>query len=407
MVSHGGNWKDLLKAAKMGDLAAARYHLMQGVDPNFQHPEYFTAPIFEAVRNNHVEMIQLLVEGKQQGDDAGIPGSSLANPQLLEAMTDLTPIELSLAEERHAIVDYLNTRLPEEAKWKPKHVLVTGGNRGIGKAIVALLLRKGHAVAFTCRDAGVGEEVVQELTKATGNAKLQAIAGDLSSISSTRLLASTILSDFTGLQVLVHNAGLWPTELQLNEDGLEKAFMVNYMAPLILTESLLSQMERNGPDVRVVLVTAGLAVFGKADVTKTPFGNDFSQLKSYWHTKQCGMIWCLRQARLQQAKGDSVTPRVAFNAVHPGVINTGLGQMGGCMGCLLKLVKRTWKTPADGALAPVWFAVSPEAKEIRGEFYTEMEPHVLQGDSASMLDPAIQDQWEQWTTDFLARHDKD
>jgi NAD(P)-dependent dehydrogenase (short-subunit alcohol dehydrogenase family) len=396
MVSHGGNWKDLLKAAGEGDLGKARYHLQQqgGADPNFQHPEYFTAPIFEAIRNNHLDMVQLLVE------------TGKTNPALMEEMTDLTPIELALQEEKHAIVDYLNTQLPAQAQWKPKHVLVTGGNRGIGKAIVESLLRQGHAVAFTCRDAVDGEQVVTELIQVTGNTKIQVVVGDLSSISTTRVLAKTILTEFPGLQILIHNAGIWPTECQINDDGLELSFMVNYVAPLLLTEMLLPNMETNGPDIRVVLVTAGLAIFGKSDVTKTPFGTDFSRLKTYWHTKQCGLIWCMHQARLQLSKKDPTT-RATFNAVHPGVINTGLGATEGCIGCILRVVKRAWKTPAEGAIAPVWLAVSPEAGDIHGKFYNEMKPRALEGDAACMLDRAVQDQWAQWTKDFLVRHDKD
>lgn len=385
----GGNWKDLVKAAGQGDLEHAKYHLAQGVDPNFQHAEYFTAPIFEAIRNNQLEMVKLLVEeGK-------------ANPDLMEEMTDSTPIELALEEEKHDIVDYLNTVLPPESQWKPKHVLVTGGNRGIGKAIVERLLRQGHVVAFTCRNAEAGEEVVQELKDKTGNSKVQVIVGDLSSIASVRALAKNILTEFPTLTVLIHNAGLWPSQCEMNEDGLEQAFMVNYVAPSLLNELVLPQLEKNGPDARVVLVTAGLAIFGKANVMTTPFGKDFSRLKTYMHTKQCGMIWCMHQAR-KQSNG------ISFNAVHPGVIQTGLGESGGgCIDCILRLFKKTWKSPAEGAIAPVWFAVSPEAKKLNGEFYAEMEPYKLEGDAACVLDPKVQDEWAQWTKDFLSRTAKD
>ena len=96
---------------------------------------------------------------------------------------------------------------------------------------------------------------------------------------------------------------------------------------------------------------------------------------------------------------------VVFNAVHPGVIDTGLGESGGgsCLDCILRLVKKMWKSPADGAIAPVWLAVSPEVQGVCGEFYNEMESHPLEGDAAVLLDPAVQNEWDQWIKDFLAR----
>jgi NAD(P)-dependent dehydrogenase (short-subunit alcohol dehydrogenase family) len=452
-ISSGGNWKDLLKAAGDGDLAAARYHLRcGGVDPNYQHPEYFTAPIFEAIRAGHLDMVRLLVQGEGDVGVGPSPSSSSttttkatttrANPQLVEELTDMTPLEVALEGGRHAIVDYLNTRLPPEARWHPRRVLVTGGNRGIGRAIVEQLLRQGHAVAFTCRNATAGRAVAEELVHATGNTKLQLVVGDLSTIASTRALGRSILAHPFIPTTLVHNAGLWPTECRINPDLLEQSFMVNYMAPYLLTQMLLPAMieaattssSSSDRDVRVVLVTAGLALYGVADVRTTPLGKDFSRFKTYQNTKQCGLIWCMHQARLQQEKCSSQQKQagqrptttnntddnknddpdrisVSFNAVHPGVINTGLGEgatTGRCMACLLKVVKKWWKTPAEGAVAPVWLAVSPSARDVRGCFYWEMKPHDLSkhgGAAAVGIDPASQDQWAQWTEDFLARHD--
>merc|ERR1711933_141800 len=115
----GGNWKDLLKAAETGDNGKVRYHLARGVDPNFQHPEYFTAPVFEAIRNGHLQIVQILIE------EGG------ANPSLIEELTNDTAIEIALSTGRYDILDYLNTKLPKEEQWIPRHILVTDGSVGI------------------------------------------------------------------------------------------------------------------------------------------------------------------------------------------------------------------------------------------------------------------------------------
>jgi NAD(P)-dependent dehydrogenase (short-subunit alcohol dehydrogenase family) len=57
------------------------------------------------------------------------------------------------------------------------------------------------------------------------------------------------------MNVLVHNAGLWPTTRIMTEDGLELAFCVNYLAQYILTQELASVLEKNGPDARIVFLS--------------------------------------------------------------------------------------------------------------------------------------------------------
>lgn len=388
MTSSGGNWKDLLKAAEHGDVGLTRYHLRQGVDPNYQHPEYFTCPIFEAARNGHLEIVKILIE---EGN---------ANPNIVEDSSDSRPIEAALETGQHDIVDYLRTKLPKgETQWKPRQVLVTGGNRGIGKAICQLLLTQGHRVVFTCRSQTAGETTVQELKEATNNSKIGYIVGDLSSIRSSLALAETIKSQFPSINVLIHNAGIWPTKLELNEDGLEMSFAVNYIAPYILTRELGSLLEANAPS-RIVFVSAGLYALGNADLHKTPFGKDFGMFATYKNTKQCAAI--LFQNTIRQYN-DKQSNKVQVNAVHPGVIRTGLGESTNTwslMDPMLRCFKRFWKTPLQGAAGPVWLAVSPEAEGVHGAYYDELKLSQMTG---KVMDSAVQSDWAEWTKDFLAR----
>ena len=99
-MSHG-NWKDLFKAASEGNLQLIRGHLKNGVDPNYQHPEYFTSPVFEAIRNGQLDALKILLE------DGG-------SPTLPEESTDKTPLEVAMSEGQHEIVDFLMTKLEEE-----------------------------------------------------------------------------------------------------------------------------------------------------------------------------------------------------------------------------------------------------------------------------------------------------
>ena len=381
MSTSGGNWKDLLKAAQEGDKDIVRFHLQRGVDPNFQHPEYFTTPLCTAIRAGHLPIVKILVH---QGG---------ADPGLVEELSCDSPLDIALHEQQHKIVEYLNTVLPKEQRFRVHNVLVTGGNRGIGKAICKRILKQGHCVRFTCRDAVVAKAVAAELAQETGNDKIDFIVGTLNSVKDAFELVSNIEKRFPEVDRLILNAGMWPTEKVINVDGLEESFMVNYMAQYILCNELLPRLASNGPS-RVVFVGAGLFAMGRADLDLTPTGKDFSRFRTYGNTKQCQVILMSYFSRQVD------TTKVTINAVHPGVVATGLGQTNWWVtNCLLRLVKRFWMSPDDGAVAPCWLALDSENVKVNGAFFNIKEQVKLKLEA----DEVTQNTWIQWTRDFLAR----
>lgn len=65
----GGNWKDMYSAAECGNLELVRYHLTEGVDPNYQHPEIMYTALFASIQHGHEDIVALLVA---QGADPSI-----------------------------------------------------------------------------------------------------------------------------------------------------------------------------------------------------------------------------------------------------------------------------------------------------------------------------------------------
>ncbi len=57
-----GDWKEMLDAAVEGNMAVLRYHLMAGVDANYQHPEYMCTPLVACILANQREAAALLLE---------------------------------------------------------------------------------------------------------------------------------------------------------------------------------------------------------------------------------------------------------------------------------------------------------------------------------------------------------
>ena len=86
-----------------------------------------------------------------------------------------------------------------------KVALVTGGTSGIGRASAVLFANEGAKVAFTGRRADAGREVVEEITKAGGEALfIQADATDFGGIAD---VISQVVNRFGRLDIAFNNAG--------------------------------------------------------------------------------------------------------------------------------------------------------------------------------------------------------
>lgn len=213
--------------------------------------------------------------------------------------------------------------------------VVTGANRGIGRAVAEALDAQGFRVVLVGRD-GTGLEAARVSLRGPA----EVVIGDLGTLSGVRAVARELLERVPTLDVLVHNAGLWPSRMERNEDGLERAFAVNHVAPFVLNHLLEERLRESR--TRVIGVSAGLHVKGRVDLERTPTGDEFHPILTYATTKLCNLLmmplWAERW---------SSGPTIA--SVHPGVIRTGLGDRPGMLGAVLSLAKRLWASPEEGA----------------------------------------------------------
>lgn len=88
-----------------------------------------------------------------------------------------------------------------------KVCLVTGATGGIGLITAQTLAAQGATVVLVSRSAAKCAEAVASITAQTGNANLSYLAGDLSSLTQVRAVASEFLAHHARLDVLINNAG--------------------------------------------------------------------------------------------------------------------------------------------------------------------------------------------------------
>jgi len=161
-------------------------------------------------------------------------------------------------------------RLPEVTASAPRGpVIVTGGSRGIGAAVVRLLGAQGYAVIVNfVRDARAAQEVVQAIVASGGHA--QAIQGDVAQEADVLRLFAEAERAFGPPRGLVNNAGVTGGFARLEEltlDALMSALRVNVVGSILCAREAVRRMStrRGGTGGAIVNISSLVARTGGAD----------------------------------------------------------------------------------------------------------------------------------------------
>jgi 3-oxoacyl-[acyl-carrier protein] reductase len=122
-----------------------------------------------------------------------------------------------------------------------RNVLITGGSRGIGKAMVEVFSAKGYRVAFTYKNS---EAEALELSKNTGAV---AIMADSSSEAEIKAAIEAAAKALGGIDILINNAGIASFGMiqDIGYDEWQKCLAVNLTAPFIYSREVLPYMMKN------------------------------------------------------------------------------------------------------------------------------------------------------------------
>ncbi|MEM6998996.1 MAG: SDR family NAD(P)-dependent oxidoreductase [Pseudomonadota bacterium] len=120
-----------------------------------------------------------------------------------------------------------------------KKILITGSTDGIGLATAEMLLAKGHHVLLHGRNKEKLEQKEKTLAASIKDGSIESYIADLSDLSDVMNLAKAIRAKHEDLDVLINNAGILKTSSPITKDGLDVRFVVNTIAPYLLTQQLL------------------------------------------------------------------------------------------------------------------------------------------------------------------------
>lgn len=185
-----------------------------------------------------------------------------------------------------------------------KTALVTGGSRGIGRAIALELAASGHRVVVSYRKDAARADATVEAIRA-GGGEAVAIAADVTKTAEVRAMADRISSEFGGADVLVNNAGVIKDALFpfMREEDWDFVLDTDLKGAFRVTKAVIRGMlHKNwGRIINVVSVSGISGHAGQAN---------YSAAKG-------GLIAFTKALALELA-----TRGITVNAVAPGLVST-------------------------------------------------------------------------------------
>jgi 3-oxoacyl-[acyl-carrier protein] reductase len=189
-----------------------------------------------------------------------------------------------------------------------KAALVTGGGRGIGKAIGLRLARQGADVAFSYRGNADAAKATAAEIESLGT-KALAIQGDVKDPESAEAVVKATLDAFGKVDILVNNAGITRDDLimRMSEDAWRDVLETNLFGAFWMTKAVTRPMlkARAGRIINITSVSGQAGQMGQAN----------------YSSAKAGLIG-LTKATARELASRGIT----VNAVAPGFVLTELTQ---------------------------------------------------------------------------------
>jgi retinol dehydrogenase-13 len=255
-----------------------------------------------------------------------------------------------------------------------KLVVITGATSGIGYYTARKYASMGANLICINRNPEKSEALKKEIVGEFA-IKCEYIIADLSKLDEIHRAGKELTRLNTEIDVLIHNAGVYLTKKETTADGLEKVFVIQYLASFIINYLLMDKL-KSQEKARIVMVNSEghrFAAWGLRLDDLNWEKRRYSGLKSYGSAKLAQLLSMIVFNEHFQNTG------VSINAMHPGAVKTDTGQENGPVYKWFKrnFIDRTLKSSEISAEALYYLGVSKEIEAVSGKFFnltTEEEP---------------------------------
>ena len=244
-----------------------------------------------------------------------------------------------------------------------KRVLITGGNSGIGLITARELASMGAEIVLACRDSAKTEEALKTIG---GVASIQPtnLPVELANLSSVRSLGASFLDRYDRLDVLINNAGIFPSKQQMTDDGFEMQMGVNHLSHFLLTHLLLDCLKSSSP-ARIISVSSTLHKKSEMDIDTFRGFKKYNASAAYNQSKLGNVMFALELAK--RLEGTKVTS----NVLHPGAVKTDIVR--DLPWIVRFIIGMVFISPEKGAETSIKLASDPLLETKNGKYYDQGE----------------------------------
>lgn len=189
-----------------------------------------------------------------------------------------------------------------------KIILITGSTDGIGLVTAKKLVEQGHHVLLHGRSSVKLSKAGKTLSEIAGNGAVETYLADFSRMNDVEALVKAVINKHDKLDVLINNAGVLSIAEPLTQDGLDVRFVVNTLAPYLLTQGLLPLLGTKGRVINLSSAAqATVDLEALAGKIRLP-----DEMSAYAQSKLALTMWSCHMALLLNARGPMIV------AVNPG-----------------------------------------------------------------------------------------
>jgi 3-oxoacyl-[acyl-carrier protein] reductase len=244
-----------------------------------------------------------------------------------------------------------NQRMPETTSLENKVAIVTGGSRGIGRAVAMELASRGAAVVVNYnKSPEAAEEVVKKIEEAGG--KAAAFQADVSDIKQAEALVKFAVEKFGDLQILVNNAGITKdiVIMMMSENDWDSVITTNLKSTFNCSKAAVKHMMRKRTG-RIINMSSVAGQMGNPGQT------------NYSASKGGQIAFTKSLAREVAARN------ITVNAIAPGFVDTEIldAMPPETLEAALKMVPLARKGKPEEIAYAVAFLASDQAAFITGQ----------------------------------------
>ena len=236
---------------------------------------------------------------------------------------------------------------------KDKTVIVTGGGRGIGKALSIAFAGEGANVVITSRTNDQLDEVAKEISDSGGN--VLAIEADVTDRAAVEALVNRTVEKYSQIDILVNNAGINPRGLFLDstDEEWDQVWQVNVMAVVHCCRFVLPIMQKQGSG-NIINIGSGLGQVGHANLSI------YSASKAALHG--------LTQSIAEEVWQDGIIA----NVLIPGPVKTQLSKPAWESTDTFRGQSDPWKEPEQVVASAIFLATQPTDSGPTGQILSIM-----------------------------------